>query len=159
MMSTPETVFYPQTCDASFHCEQCGQTTPAVFRDPDLFAADEPIEGRNRALREAALEKAQKGLVGRANRALRLLPCPRCQARPRHARLWACYRAALPLVGVIPVTLPTLTMLFGVWFGLSPWGCFGLSVGVVSLLSLTVIVWGQKRHFAEAQKSTTFSPA
>jgi hypothetical protein len=155
----PGLILHPKTCSAEFRCSACGHTQPVEFRDPAAFDEDEPIGGRNEWAQRAALDSAQRKLDKAAQRAMPLVPCPRCGATDALAVRRAYLRAALPLVGVMPTSFMVgfilLSMLFpgsrGALFG-PILGSIGLSIG----LSALVIGRGQRRLITEAQSSVRF---
>jgi predicted RNA-binding Zn-ribbon protein involved in translation (DUF1610 family) len=148
--------FYPKSCPASFACPSCQHSVSVQFHDPDAFAEDEPIGGRNRWMQEAALEQAQRKLAEKAAKALPLVPCPKCGAVRSQAVRRAYLRAALPLLAVVPVVLPTLTMLFGVVLP-SPRPVVALTaLGVTTLLAAIIVLWGQRRLVGDARRSVRF---
>lgn len=160
MSSAPLPVqLYPKTCPAQFSCPSCHYSAQVVFHDPEAFAEDEPIGGRNRWMQEAALEQAQQKLTRRAEQALPLVPCPKCGFVQSSALRKAYLRAALPLVAMVPVVLPTLTMLFGVIATPSRMMSALLALIVSLLLSLTVVLWGKQRLVTEARRAVRFDPA
>ncbi len=154
--ASAEILFYPKTCQAQFACPSCRHTEPVVFHDPDAFAEDEPIGGRSPAFRAAALEQAQKTLTAKALKALPLVPCPKCGALAPAALQKAYLRAALPLLAVVPVVLPTLTMLFGVITPATRITSALIALAVTTLLSLAITVWGQRKLVGDARRSVQF---
>ena len=151
-----EILIYPKTCQAQFACPSCRHSAPVVFHDPDAFAEDEPIGGRSPAFRAAALEQAQKTLTAKAQKALPLVPCPKCGAIAATALQRAYLRAALPLVAVVPVVLPTLTMLLGVITPANRISSALMALSITTLLSLAIAVWGQRRLVGDARRSVRF---
>lgn len=157
MSSAPLPVqLYPKTCPAQFSCPRCQHSAQVVFHDPEAFAEDEPIGGRNRWMQEAALEQAQKKLTRRAERAIPLVRCPQCGFVEPAALRKAYLRAALPLVALVPVVLPTLTMLLGVIATPSRNTSALLALAVTLLLALSVVLWGQRRMVREARSAVRF---
>ncbi|MFO0621348.1 MAG: hypothetical protein U0745_08130 [Polyangia bacterium] len=160
MSSAPLPVqFYPKTCPAQFSCPSCQHRAQVVFHDPEAFADDEPIGGRNRWMQDAALEQAKQKLTRRAERAIPLVPCPSCGFVPPSALRKAYLRAALPLVAIVPVVLPTLTMLFGVVLTPSRMSSALLALIATTVLALTVVLSGQRRIVTEARQAVRFDPA
>ncbi len=131
-----EILIYPKTCQAQFACPSCRHSAPVVFHDPDAFAEDEPIGGRSPAFRAAALEQAQKTLTAKAQKALPLVPCPKC--------------------GAITVVLPTLTMLLGVITPANRISSALMALSITTLLSLAITVWGRRRLVSDARRSVRF---
>jgi len=92
----------PKTWNTQYACSLCDYRGPVRFVDPEAFAEDEPVAGRDDWARQEALKEAQARLEKRGRRALPLAFCPACHRRDpravRRAYLWA----ALPLVGAAP---------------------------------------------------------
>lgn len=148
--------YYPKSCQAQFSCPSCKHVAEVTFHDPDAFAEDEPIGGRNRWMQAAALEQAQKKLNEKAAKALPLARCPKCGIIDAAARRNSYLRAGLPLVAVVPVVLPTLTMLLGVITPSSRITAALMALFVTMLLAATIVLWGQKRLVDDAQQSVKF---
>ena len=64
---------------------------------------------------------------------------------------------ALPLLAVVPVMLPTLTMLFGVVAVANRVQAALLALAVTGALATLVVLWGQRRLVGDAQRSVRFS--
>ncbi len=154
--ASTESQCYPKTCPAQFSCPSCYHTSPEVYHDPEAFAKDEPIGGRSPAFRAAALEQANQTLRTKAQKALPLVPCPKCGNIEPSALRHALARAALPLAAVVPVVLPTLTMLFGVITPATRITSALLSLAVTVLLACAITVWGQRRLVSDARRSVQF---
>ena len=156
MSSEAATLFYPQTCSSRYHCERCGHSTDVVFHDSDSFGDKEPIGGRNRWMQEATLEKAQRAIEAKAAKALKLVRCPKCGASSDRDLTRAYLRAAFPLVALVPVMLPTLTMVLGAVLAVSRIQSALLGLSVTSFVALLVVLIGQRRLVADARKSVRF---
>ncbi len=146
-------LFYPKTCPVTFQCERCGHSTGAVFHDPEAFGDSEPIGGRNRWMQQATLEKAQRELSAKAEKAVRLVRCPKCGAYSDRSIKRAYLRAAFPLVAVVPVTLPTLTLVIGAVLAVSRMQSALLALSITSFVALLIVLIGQRRLVAEARDS------
>ncbi|MBL9041332.1 MAG: hypothetical protein JNM83_07015 [Myxococcales bacterium] len=157
MAEASAALLYPKTCAATFSCRQCRHSAQVVFHDPDAFAEDEPIGGRSRWMQEAAMEQALRKLHDKSKKALSLVPCPKCGGIDEPARRQAYLRAALPLLAVVPVMLPTLTMLFGVVAVANRVQAALLALAVTGALATLVVLWGQRRLVGDARRSVRFS--
>jgi len=59
---------------------------------------------------------------------------------------------------VVPVVLPTLTMLFGVITPATRITSALIALSVTTLLSLAITVWGQRKLVGDARRSVQFRP-
>ncbi len=151
MSSEAAALFYPKTCSVKFRCERCGHGADGVFHDPDAFGDREPIGGRSPWMQQAALEKAERELTEKAEKAVLLVRCPKCGGYSDRSIRRAYLRAAFPLCAVVPVTLPTLTMLIGAVLAVSRIQSALLALSVTSVVALLIVVVGQRRLVAEAR--------
>jgi len=156
MSTSAAPLYYPQTCTSRFHCERCGHSTLVVFHDSDSFGDKEPIGGRNRWMQEATLEKAQRTIEQKAAKALKLVRCPSCGAMSDRDLLRAYLRAAFPLCAVVPVMLPTLTIVLGAVLSLSRMQSAFWGLATTSFVALLVVLIGQRRIVADARNSVRF---
>lgn len=148
----------PKTWDTEYACTSCSYRAPVQFVDPDAFAEDEPVGGRDKWAQQEALKSAQARLEKYGRRAMLLAPCPSCHKRDAETVQRAYKWAALPLLGVAPATF-LIAIIVGaqLWPGRSSVGLPGLGALLVALLvSALVVVRGQRKLLAEASTSLRF---
>lgn len=148
----------PKTWNTEYACLSCSYRAPVRFVDPDAFAEDEPVGGRDKWTQQEALKSAQARLEKYGQRAMRLVRCPACRHRDEETVRRAYKWAALPLLGVAPATF-LIGIIVGaqLWPGRNSVGLPGLLALLVTLcISALVVVRGQRKLVAEAATALHF---
>ena len=146
----------PKVWNTEYTCAACGYRAPVKFVDPDSFAEDEPVGGRDKWTQNEALREAQVRLEKRGRRALRWVRCPGCQRRDveavRRAYLWA----ALPLLGAAPAAFMIAIIIASqLWPARTPMRGPGAAL-LTLLVSLLIVLRGQRNLLVQAQHSLQF---